>query len=696
MWPWSALHTLDERALKDRGLEIPLGELWTPGAGGLLGAAVGLRGCSASFVSPDGLMLTNHHCVYRAIQRNSTPGNNLLERGYLAADRAAELDGQGLRAFVFAGETDVTGEVAGGLPAGCTDLERARFVESREKALVKACEERPATRCRVSRNNDGLRFALLEFTEIEDVRLVLAPPRSLGEFGGEVDNWRWPRHTLDFAFVRAYVGPDGAPAPFGPDNVPYRPARHFAVSPAGIAPGDLVLVAGTPYSTARYRTLAEVREDLEWFYPARAELFAAWLAVLEGTCAETPAACLPVAATIKGLNNGLTNARGMVAGLRRSRVLERKLETEARWREWIAADPARARFAGALDALDAYVEGGAAGRDRDLLLGQLTRGSQLTGFARTIAKWAAEQERPDGEREPGFQERDREQLLADLKSAQRSLHPEADRRVLELFLGRFAALPRAERPAAFDRALRGDWSAPSIRRFTVRLVAASRLWDEAFRVAQFGRSTAELAAHRDAGIRLGLELAADLDAWDERRKERSGALFRLRPPWIESLVAMRGAAFYPDANASPRVSFATVTGYAPRDGVRHEPRTTLRGLAAKATGEEPFDAPPEVLGAIAAADFGPWADADLGDVPACFLSNADTTGGNSGSPALDCRGRLVGLNFDRVYENIAGDYGYNPALSRNVLVEIRAVLWYLDRIARARDLLAELGVESAD
>ena len=193
-------------------------------------------------------------------------------------------------------------------------------------------------------------------------------------------------------------------------------------------------------------------------------------------------------------------------------------------------------------------------------------------------------------------------------------------------------------------------------------------------------------------IRLALALAPELDAWEERKKEKEGALSRLRPPYLESLIAWKGTRFYPDANASPRIAFATVAGYAPRDGVWHTPISTLGGLARKATGEKPFDPPAGVLEAIEAGDFGPYLDEARGSVPACFLSNADTTGGNSGSPALDGHGRLVGLNFDRVYENIAGDYGYNPRQSRNIMVDVRAVLWYLDRILGADHLLEEMNV----
>ncbi len=284
MWPWDGLGDLDEDALKKRGLKIPLEDLWTPGVGGLARAAVGLRGCSASFVSADGLMITNHHCAFTGIQRNSTPENNLLDTGFLAGDRAGELDGHGLRAFVFMKQTEITEQILRDMPKGGSDLDRIELIEAREKAAVKECEKKPNTRCRVSRNNDGLEFILLENLELKDVRLVALPPQSLGEFGGEVDNWQWPRHTMDFTFVRAYVDTDGKPAEYSVDNVPYKPEAHFEIGNGGVSPGDLVMVVGTPYRTARYRTLASVRRDLEWYYPTRVNLFSEWTGVMEKVC----------------------------------------------------------------------------------------------------------------------------------------------------------------------------------------------------------------------------------------------------------------------------------------------------------------------------------------------------------------------------------------------------------------------------
>jgi hypothetical protein len=694
MWPWTSLGELDEEKLRRRGLEISLEDLWTEGSGGLLRAAVGLRGCSASFVSAEGLMITNHHCAFSAIQRNSSEERNLLSDGFTAASRRDELDGRGLRAYVFARQSDVTVRVLEGLGEDAGDLERGEQIERREKELVAECENRGNARCRVTRNNDGLSFTLLEYAEIPDVRLVAAPPRALGEYGGEIDNWHWPRHTMDFALLRAYVGPDGKPAEHAPDNVPYRPERHFRVGADGVNPGELVMVAGTPYSTARYRTAAEVRRDAEWYYPLRVSLFSEWLEALERTCEKIPDSCLRTASTTKSLDNALTNARGMIEGLERRGVLEGKRELEKRWRQWVAADPSREKWAGALDALSGHVRESAAGRDRDFLLRYLLRGAKLLGFARTITKWAAEQAEPDEEREPGFQDRDRERILSDLRNAQAGMHTEADRRVMRMFLERFADLPPEQRPRALDRALGGDWSERSIERLTERLYAATDLDQQSRRLELFGADLAELRSSDDAMIELALELMPELDARETRVKEREGALSRLRPPWIESLIEMLGGSFYPDANAGPRVSFATVAGYSPRDGVWHLPQTTLSGLAAKHTGEKPFDAPEEVLRAIEDGENGRWADPQLDDVPVCFLSNADTTGGNSGSPALNGRGRLVGINFDRVYANIAGDYGYDPELSRNIMVEIRSVLWYLDRVAGAAHLLRELKAPS--
>jgi hypothetical protein len=259
-----------------------------------------------------------------------------------------------------------------------------------------------------------------------------------------------------------------------------------------------------------------------------------------------------------------------------------------------------------------------------------------------------------------------------------------------MLIRRFGELPKSRRLAAIDRALNGKYDAPAVRTYVRKLYAGTKLADRSVRQKMFKWSYTRLNKTDDSMIRLAVALAPDLDGYDRRRKERRGALFRLRRPYLEFLIRFRGKRFYPDANASPRVTFATVVGYAPRPGVWRRPFTNLSGLLKKNTGKPPFNAPANLLAAAKRKDLGPYVAREIRDVPICFLSNADTTGGNSGSPALDGNGQLVGVNFDRVYENIAGDFGYAPADSRNILVDIRGILWYLDRVLKAKWIMEEL------
>ena len=687
MWPWHDLGSLDEAALRGRGLQVDLSSLWTPGKGGLLRAVAGLRGCSASFVSPDGLLLTNHHCAYGAIQRNATPEHDYLATGFTAGGRSDELPGQGMTVLVFREQSDVTAQVLEGMPERLGDYERLRFIEKRETSLVRTCEKKPNTRCEVARENDGLRFMLLENLELRDVRVVVAPPEALGNYGGEVDNWHWPRHTLDFTLMRAYVAPNGEPADYSKDNVPYRPETHLRLSERTPREGDFIMVAGTPAWTRRYETALSVREALGWTFPSRERLFEDWIRTLEQTAADHPDAKLPTATWLRRLNNGLFHAKGMIAGLRRNRVVERKNREQAAWRVWVAEDPERAeRWGTTLDELDAFHRANLEGRDRDLLLGFTVSGAQVLGFARTITKWASERAKLDADRDPGFQDRDRGSLLRDMKHAQRSLHNVADRRVLLMFLERLCALPDAERPAPLGSVGGIPCDPKGLERAVLLAYERTKLGDVEERARAFDLPIATLRASTDPMLRLALQLTPALEAKELRAKQRQGALLRLERTYLQSLIAQRSSSFYPDANGTPRISFAHVAGYAPRDGVWHLPFTTLSGMLDKDTGKEPFLVPPAARRAL---------DGDAAHLTACFLSNADTTGGNSGSPVLDANGSLIGLNFDRVYENIAGDYGYEPLRSRNIMVSTRAILWYLEKVARSDDVVRELRAGSA-
>lgn len=688
--------------LQKLGLEIPPSALWSDAGGGLLEAAVRIDGCSAGFVSAEGLLVTNHHCAFSILQQHSTPERDLITDGFLATGRDAELGGAGTRATVPHRVTDVTAVIEGAVPAGAGDLERFRAIERKQKELVAECEKQPHRRCRVATFDGGVRYTLVEQIELPDVRLAYAPPLAVGEYGGEVDNWSWPRHTGDFALLRVYTGPDGEPAAPDPKNVPYRPPHFFPVAHQGVEAGSFVMVAGYPGLTYRSLTADEMAERAELYFPRRAELYRAWIDLMEAASAASESARIALADRVKSLANVEKNARGQVAGIARGDLLAKKRGAEAEVLAWAAKQPKsqsakRPDGQAAVDAhqaLAALVAEERATWDRDFLLEQMGLGPKPLDLALTLVRWAVEKAKPDLDRQPEYMERTRDRLSERLDRDQKRLDPPAEAALLADVLRRFTGLPASARVPAVDRVLAGAATPEAIGKRADALLAATKVTDLAERRKMFGETVAELHARHDPLLDLAFDLDAELLALKERQDTEKGAISRLRPVWRRAVEANAGRPVAPDANGTLRVSLAHVEGYSPRDAVWMEPLTTLAGMVEKATGEEPFKAPPALLAAAGRARYSRWAVPGLGDVPVCFLADADTTGGNSGSPVLDGRGHLVGLNFDRVWENVANDFGYDPAVARNVSVDVRYLLWMLETEhgAAATPLLREMGV----
>jgi hypothetical protein len=333
--------------------------------------------------------------------------------------------------------------------------------------------------------------------------------------------------------------------------------------------------------------------------------------------------------------------------------------------------------------------------DRDFLLDQSVRGPKPLHLALTLARWAGEKAKPDLEREPDYMERNRDRVLERLRLDQRRMYLPAEQELLVDLLTRFARLPEGSRSAAVDSFLGNDSSPEGIKTRVADVLARTRVTDLDERLKMFGESEAQLRARRDPLLDLAFALDRELLDWKEREDRYRGAVSRLRPQWQRAVIAHTGQPVAPDANGTLRVSLAHVKGYSPRDAVQLEPRTTLSGVVEKHTGEEPFDVPEAVLAAAKDAASSRWADPGLKDVPVGFLADADTTGGNSGSPVLNGRGELVGVNFDRVWENVANDFGYLPEVGRNVSVDVRYMLWMLDALQgeAAAGLFKELGLD---
>lgn len=692
-WTPQQVLELDAAWLRQQGLQLPVSKLWDAQRGtGLLAATVNLGGCSAGFISPSGLILTNHHCLFGVLQEHSRPDRDLITQGFLARTPAEELPSKTTRVTVPRRFTDVTKELLQATAAAGSDRERYQAIENKQKQMVAECEKKPAARCRVAAFDGGVSYVLIETMELRDVRLVYAPPRSIGEFGGEIDNWMWPRHTGDFAIARAYVGPDGMPAGTASQNVPYQPEFYFPLSAQGVKPGDFVMVLGYPGTTVRSLTSAEMADRRDNLYHRRVDLYGRWIQILEEKSKGDPAAEIAVAATLKSLNNSFKNAQGQLDGLRRGKIIEKQARHEEVVQQWAAARPQWKEALAAKQELDQLVKEKRATAARDFLFASISSGPLALRQATQLARAALEREKPDAERDPAYMERELPRWRDRLEREQKSYSPAADQAMLIDWVQRAGRLESQERIAACDRFFGNTGEPAAIATAVARLYSGTRVINPLERARMTQENPAQLKARSDTLLNLAFDLDLELQAMNEVSKQRDGAVARLRPAWRKAVLAQAGKPVAPDANSTLRVSFAHVQGYSPRDAVTYGPQTTLNGVLEKVTGVEPFQLPEKVRAAAHAGRLGAWRDAGLQDVPVCFLADADTTGGNSGSPTVNGRGELVGINFDRVWENVANDFGFNPQIARNINVDVRYLLWMLDQVENADELLRELKV----
>ncbi len=667
-----------------------------------MGAVVSLGGCTASFVSPDGLMVTNHHCVTGGLQFNSTPEKNLLEDGYLAATLADELsNGPGSRVFVTTSVVDVTNEITGGIDPKVGDRERYDTIDRRVKERVAACEK-DGSRCTVASFFEGQKFFEITQLEIKDVRLVYAPAEGIGVFGGETDNWRWPRHTGDWSFLRAYVGKDGRPAPYSKDNVPFRPKHWLKVAAAGVKPNDLVFVVGYPGRTERHQTYAEIKETVEWSLPRAIRQFEEQLAVIDQVTKDNPALALKAAGRVQGLNNTLTNSRGVLEGMVKGGALAKKQAREQELVDWIAASPVRQqKYGAALSEMRSIQAQGEATRERDATLGNLASASSYLNAARTLYRLSLQRPKPDVSRDPGFQERDWPRIRESQERMQRTIDPTIDRALFRWALGKVAALPAGQRIDVLDKAIGlsagMDTAAAeaAIDKYLDGMYAATKLADRDVRMGMIDKSTADLVATNDAFIKLAAALEPMAEANREAAKNRGGAYARIRPVYMDAMLEKAGGLLAPDANSTLRVTYGQVKGVDARDGLSYKPQTTVQGIVEKHTGTGDFNAPKKQLDAIKALRGGKataFLDKGVNDVPVNFLSTVDTTGGNSGSPTLNARGELVGLLFDGTYESVSSDYLFDSVKTRSIHVDSRYMLWTMAEVDGAKRLIDEMGV----
>ena len=702
-------------ASKYADLKVPLDVLSDP-TGPILGSVVSLGGCSGSFVSADGLIVTNHHCVEGYLQSISDKDNNRWRDGFVAPSQDEEAPtGPAGQVLITQAQTDVTAEMTEGLTRRTSDAERAKRLESNEKALVAACEqEAKDRRCWVATFDQGGRFMLIERRQLKDLRVVWAPPRSVGQFGGDIDNWEWPRHGFDMALLRVYVAPDGSSAEYAEDNIPFQPPHFLTMSP-GVKQGDLTFVAGYPGRTRRNRLARELAFDIDEDWSRMVEQADRIIPILDAHAATSDDASARLGPSISGMENMRKNLTGVLEGIQRSDGMATMTASEDTILAWIRSDKKRKRayedaYEDLAEALNAQRQ---ASEERRLVNG-IRWASDLLGVAARAVRWAEEQQKPDAERKSGFQERDEAMTRRRFERMERQIHLPSERELLADAITQYLEGEPHQRWPSIDAWLE-DTSSPEAAVDALYGDAPSLAETEA-RLSLLTMSLAELQALDDPFVQLALALESDAAPRREAAEIRGAKMQRLRAGWVEAERAFAehtGVLRSIDANGTLRLTFGHVRGYEPEDGLWARPFSTLEGFAAKA-GDAPFDAPSDWVEAARQGPESKWAaptyttqkpvakELEQGrwvtephvvqDVPVDFLADLDTTGGNSGSPCLDAEGRLAGLLFDGVWESVANDYVYDDATNRSIVADIRGMGWLLSITEGTQWIAEEMGL----
>jgi hypothetical protein len=690
MWLLTQLKQLE---LEKKGLEISVEEIYHPDKVSLTDAIVWLGGCTASFVSPDGLILTNHHCAEGALQRASSEGKDYITNGFLAKDRSEELQAIGTRANVLEKVKDVTKEMLDAAEGIEDPVERDKKISAAITQMTEKIEGgRDDILANVASMYNGKQYILFVYKRYQDVRIVYAPPNSIGTYGGDIDNWMWPRHTGDFTYMRVYMGPDGSGAKYSPDNIPVKPKNYLRIAKDHLKDGDFTFILGFPGATTRWRTSNSVGWNLKYNYPETVQNYQELIDLMKTHTKDSEEGRIRVASLDSGLNNTMKNYQGKIDGMTKTNFLEKKKEFEKELMSFIESRPElKAKYGDILDRIEDQYKELAKFKAKDDAMDMFGLSSGvLLSLASQAYGVAREREKPEEERAPYFTERGVDQTIKNLHLRYYSFYEPVDKAMLKRVLRIVNEVPEGQRIEGLEYIFKGD---QSIDEFVEEAYAKTKLADVEYARSLFSMSSEELEALGDPLITMAAKRYDETEAQQKRTLKFNANIISLRKEYIDALYAWKGEGLYPDANGTMRFTWGHVAGYKPADAVWYEPFTTLEGVVEKDTDEFPFDSPDKLNELWKKKDFGKWADNELGDVPVAFTHRCDITGGNSGSPVMNAKGELVGLAFDGNYEAMTSDWQYDYDIQRTISVNIKYVLFITEKFAGAHHILKEMGLE---
>lgn len=694
MWLPFLLEKLNEQQMKSLGMKISAKDIYNINKGSLKDAIVSFAGfCTGEVISSKGLVLTNHHCGFDAVQDHSTLDHNYIRDGFWAKNNAEELPNPKLFVTFIVRIDDVSKQVMNGVTASMSESERQSVVDRNSAELIKNLKRESYQSALIKPFFEGNQYYLFVTETYNDVRLVGTPPSSIGNFGKDTDNWMWPRHTGDFSMFRIYAGKDNKPAAYSADNVPYVPKKSFSISLDGVVENDFTMVFGFPGKTMEYLHSEAVDQIVKVNDPAKIAIRDKALNVIDGFMRKDEQIKIQYAAKYATMSNPWKKWQGEVLGLTRTKAVDKKKSYEDEFQKRVNANPQwKAQYGNVLNDLRAaYAELKPYGLARDYYLEISSKIELFTIAAQLNSLLKAYENAGD----KGYADQ-----LVKVKQKLDELYDEYSPAVDKKLFGSLMEMYINDQPAEFVSLYASNLRNPQDKKDEGTGMIENMLYTESLLsnkeklygdyLSKDPKQAIELI-NNDRAVRLYFDMVTTYNTKVAARLNPiQNRINQLQRTYMQAqMEVMKEKRFYPDANSTLRLTYGNVKGFQARDAVKYDYYSYMDGLMEKyKPGDYEFDVPQKLRELYQNKDFGQYGK--NGKMPVCFIATNHTTGGNSGSPALDAYGNLVGLNFDRAWEGTMSDINYDPSICRNIMVDIRYVLFVIDKYAGAGHLVKEM------
>lgn len=687
MWIPSLLKGSNEAEMKALGMKISADDIYSVNNSSLKDAVPHFDGgCTAEMISPKGLLLTNHHCGYDNIQSHSTVEHDYLTDGFWAYKMADELPNKDLTVTFIIKIEDVTAKIFEGVSNLPTEIEKQKRIQQNIAAASKSFPKEAWQEVMIRAFYDGNQYLLFVTETFKDIRLVGAPPSSIGKFGSDTDNWVWPRHTGDFSLFRIYADKNNRPADYSIDNVPYQPKHFFPISAKGIQEDDFTMVMGYPGRTQEYLPSFAVEQIVNDLNPAKIEIRDAALKVQDGFMRKDNAIKIQYASKYAGVANYWKKWIGETKGLKKSNAVALKKEFEKKFQERVNKAGKQAEYGTLLvDFEKNYSDIRPYAIAKDYFTEVVLRNSEILSFGYRLYQL---EQVYNARGEQAFTDR-KNNLIAGFEGLYKDYSAQVDEKVFEQLIHLYTT----KSPKQF---LPENLSNTNATTVTALIFSTSKLttFDGLKNILSGDAKVVIEKLNQDPAYQL-VKLIADSYQKNVAPKfdEINLKNIALQRTFMKGIMEFfPNDRIFPDANSTLRITYGKVKGYKPSDAVVYEPVSYLDGVIEKyVPGDYEFDVPKKLIDLYTAKDYGNYADKN-GKMPLAFIATNHTTGGNSGSPALDANGNLIGLNFDRVWEGTMSDIYYSPEICRNIMVDARYILFIIDKFAQATNLIEELTI----